>query len=73
MSGLHPIIAQALAGIAPPARVVDWKVTVEFFKGPAFSTNAAAADEAGAVRLAKAFARGCGYTGEVRSAKAVRA
>lgn len=72
MSALHPIMAQALAGIAPPPRTVEWKVTLDFRKGPTFSGTATAPDMESAITLAKSFAKRCGFTGEVRYARAVR-
>jgi hypothetical protein len=52
---------------------MTYKVTIDFTRGPAFSTTAQADDEAKAIALAKAFARGCGFDAPIKSTKAVPA
>lgn len=50
---------------------MTYRVTIDFKRGPAFSTIATAADEQAAIALAKAFARGCGFDAPIKSTKAV--
>lgn len=52
---------------------MTYKVTIDYKRGPAFSTTAKASNEKEAIALAKAFARGCGFDAPVKSAKAVPA
>ena len=51
---------------------MTYKVTINYTRGPAFSTEATADDEVKAIALAKAFARGCGFDAPVKSARAVK-
>jgi hypothetical protein len=50
---------------------MNWKVTLDYARGPSFSTEAQADNAAKAIALAKAFARGCGYDAKVKKATAV--
>lgn len=52
---------------------MNWKVTLDFKRGPSFSTDAQAATKEAAITLAKAFAKGCGYEQQVKKAVAVPA
>lgn len=52
---------------------MNWRVTLDFKRGPAFGTTAQAPDKDAAIALAKAFARGCGFDQPVAKATAVPA
>lgn len=52
---------------------MNWKVTLDFKRGPAFSTTAQAVDKDAAITLAKSFAKGCGFDAPVKKAVAVPA
>jgi hypothetical protein len=49
---------------------MTYQVTINYKRGPAFSTTAAAADKEAAIKLVNAFARSCGFDAPVVSVKA---
>lgn len=52
---------------------MTYRVTIDYKRGPAFTTTANAISEEEAIKLAKAFARGCGFDAPIKSTKAVPA
>lgn len=61
---------------APPTQNMEmtmqlYRVTIDFKKGPAFSTEVHAASEASAASTALTLARGCGFDAAVKKTKVV--
>lgn len=52
---------------------MNWRVTIDFKRGPAFAVEIEADKRSDAIRAAEQFARGCGFDGPIKKSDATPA